>query len=392
MPIKSVGGGDPVLVYGKPAYSGRAAPFLLANTSTSTTVYYGEDLTLTTGLSSQIPPLGSVALDGTGDVWASTLIPGTTAALDVIPGGTGWAASPSQIALEIAESGLALNSTLLTTNTTVAGVTTAVGGVPAGIAVAGVPLLTKSTAVDTDTVGAVAAGGTVTRGPFTIGQIGYEISISVKDNAPGTVPLFRADLTWTDSVSGTTVATERWQFAVGANTASSQTIIGTGPTKGDTLSIVFTNLDTAGAAVAFSYAINENSRVYTRDDWRQMTTAAVTGFTNGNSDQAGNFLVNTSPSVPNGTTLSRIIPLYAGKVTFCFVCNSQPMTLSINSLDQSIAAGIGGTQIYQRLVAATTVINDFCTLPRSPCFVSFDNTGAAAGSVTFSLVVDEYLP
>ena len=55
----------------------------------------------------QIPPLGSVALDGTENLYA--ICPTATIQLQIMPGGSQWSASPQQIAEQISILGINVN-------------------------------------------------------------------------------------------------------------------------------------------------------------------------------------------------------------------------------------------------------------------------------------------
>lgn len=78
-----------------------AGPALIVNMDVVTPVYVGNERSVSTS-SIQIPPLGSLAVDGARDWYASTAVVGTSVMVQIAPGGTQWAASPLQIAEQIA--------------------------------------------------------------------------------------------------------------------------------------------------------------------------------------------------------------------------------------------------------------------------------------------------
>jgi hypothetical protein len=97
-----------------PVYAASGQPALLVNLDLVNTIYVGADSS--TGANSpQIPPLGSLAMDGTQALWATC--PTATAKLQVIPGGISWSPSAQQIAEQIALTGIAVNVNGLTVYT-----------------------------------------------------------------------------------------------------------------------------------------------------------------------------------------------------------------------------------------------------------------------------------
>lgn len=443
MTIKNVGGTDPVPVYLKPAYGKAPKPFIIANTDTANPVYYSDELTITTG-SSVIDPQATVGFDGTRDVYMSTLRPGVQVLVDHIPGGTQWS-NPVGVQIALNALGLAkdtsvnapaygpvttVNPGLMARDTSVnapafgpakdttvaavktstdavkttlgtpaqsadvAGTTTAVGALHAGQPIAteisqqGTLLLSSATSLLNLGTTVIAASGSNTQGPLSIKQIGYEIFVAVTSASASAIPFVKAQLTWTDSVTGNTVAAETWYLA-GRSTGAFNTYIGTGPTKGDTLSITFTNLDTANAAsVQCSFA--GNSRVYVRDDWRSLSFGSVPGFTNATNDPASNFLMSTSPGVPGSGSLLRLIPLYAGLVNITVVGPASGTAQAIVAAigPQGLATGV----VYESpFVSANGVLNAQISLPRSICQVTLFNTAATNQTISFTAVIAEQL-
>lgn len=94
----------------------RWGPGLIANLDLDIPVFFGPDQPITE-LSDQIPPLGVVGVDGTRDLYASSL---TSAQVLVqsTPGATSWAPSPAQAALQIASLGLARDTSVQAVNGT----------------------------------------------------------------------------------------------------------------------------------------------------------------------------------------------------------------------------------------------------------------------------------
>lgn len=357
MPLKAIGGTDPVLLYGRPAYHRPAKRLLIANTDLVNPIYYDDQLSITAG-SSQIPPLGAVAFDGETDIYGSTLSPGTVVVADIVRGGLQWGPSPAQTAAQIA--------------------------------ISGVPLLSKPTLVKLQPGATIPASGTAT--PISgqqITQTGYEIAVTLLIGSAATVPGARVTLTWSDSVSGQTVSTENWYLAA-ASGASPQQYTGTGPTKGDTLTLTITNLDSA-VALTYSLTLTQNSRQYARDDWRQPTVFPVPGQTAASYDQPSNLLFSSNPLISSGLAVQRWIPLYAGDVTFTVIngpnANSQLSLLAF--LDSALTLSNFWTS---PLIAANGILNAKITLPRQSCLAFIANGTGASANIAVTGVISEQLP
>jgi hypothetical protein len=108
-------------------------PVLLANQDLVNAVTVGTSTTvfIDSQAADVIPPLGSIAYVGGQALYA--IAPAGTAALLAISGGTSWAPSPAQVALQIQALGLAKDSSVLATNSRLAsGVPPAVSGLDSG--------------------------------------------------------------------------------------------------------------------------------------------------------------------------------------------------------------------------------------------------------------------
>src|SRR5579859_182990 len=92
-----------------PVWSGTAGslPVLLINTDPSNDVFAGYSSTIAIGGTdtTDIPPLGSVSMDGSKTIYA--VAANGTNPLQVVPGGSNWSQSPAAVASQIIASGLA---------------------------------------------------------------------------------------------------------------------------------------------------------------------------------------------------------------------------------------------------------------------------------------------
>jgi hypothetical protein len=87
-------------------------PVLLANQDLASPVTVGtiQNISMDASNTDVIPPLGSIGYGGSPTLYA--IAPAGTAALLAIAGGTSWAPSPADVALQISELGLAKNTTV----------------------------------------------------------------------------------------------------------------------------------------------------------------------------------------------------------------------------------------------------------------------------------------
>lgn len=253
------------------------------------------------------------------------------------------------------------------------------------IAATGVPLLSGANNLLHVGNTIVAAGGTGTQGPFAITQIGYEIFVSIGCNVVSNSPFFTVQLTWSDSVSGRTVSVEQWDLAAVSGGAFQQ-YVGTGPTKGDTLNILVTNTDTANS-MTYVMSFTQNSRVYSRDDWRQITTHTPPGFTNANMSAGALMLASTGASVAANGTNIRLISLYAGECFLSISNGAQGLTFTITEIaDPTVGLGSAGGVVYSNSVVANGNLNAIIHLPRSICAMALTNQSATTAMSPFAAI------
>lgn len=260
------------------------------------------------------------------------------------------------------------------------------------IAVTGVPLLSLATSIfNVSTLTSIPAGGSLTipGGPFTINQIGYELFVKVLANAAAAFPFVRVVLTWSDSVSGNVVSTVKGSLSAGSPT--SQTVQGTGPTAGDTLSVTVFNDDTT-VAVQVAMSMVQNSRVYVRDDWRNGPMQPIPNLTRGNYSLDSGVLVNVTTTTNAGITAARTIGLYAGLVSVTF-SGTQAYQLQIQAHNGEVSTLIP-TIVFETIVApaAGGLVQLTAQLPRCVSELVWTNNGGAAGSFTGTVCLGEQQP
>jgi hypothetical protein len=355
-----------------PIVSAGQQPVVVYNRDIANAVIFGPDSGIGGGASANsneysiIDPLGSIAFDGSQDVYASCLVVGMTANIDVIYGATDIGVSPLLIAEQI-------NA-------------------------AGIFQVNKSTVITTQPLQNIAGGGGVTIqfGPFPISQQAYEIAFELQsNNAAPTNPFCTFDMQWSDSVSGNVVARERWMMGQQAN-GSFAVYFGTGPTKGDTLLVTITNQSTSQCILGF-FSLVQNSRSLLRDDWRQNTIPNTFGYTSGTYEQHAGILLSTSPSITHGSFATRLLPLYCGTVQVNFTpVGVNPGHFTINDEGaNATSAGLTGQTIYNSPTQGTgttggNAINPIVTLPRAQCSITmFNDSSTTTGNVSAFVTIQE---
>lgn len=348
----------------------------------------------------------------------------------IIPGATSFTPSPVQVQLALNAAGLATaalqqtqQNTLISgiglptgaaKDATVGNVFTAVGstntilgspaqdgtvsglntGIPNGIAATGVPLLTSSALVKNVVAASHVAGGSVVYGPFTVGQIGYEIFLELYGNTNSTCT-FNVLIDWFDSGTGIQTGEESWWITPGSGSGNPHTIFGSGPTKGDQVQITVTNAATSLTAVFCAFTFIQNSRVYAMDKWRTLNFS-VAGLTGTATDTTSDVIASTNASVNAGAGITRVLPLYNGLVRLTFSTNSGTTDGDINIINNADSSQSGGNPlpnqtVYHNKPNAVGLLVDELTLPKGQCAAILTNNNAAAKVFGLSLIVEQIL-
>jgi len=257
----------------------------------------------------------------------------------------------------------------------------------------GVPLYTKSVNVVNDVARNVPlGGGAVTVANLAaVSQIGYEVAITALIAAgAATIPILTVNMIWRDSVTATIVGHETWNIVMGS-AGNGSVHVGTGPTKGNQLTVTLANNDSAAAATVTT-VINQNSRIYSRDDWRTEAFNTIPNIATPTHDQQGSNLgtLITGALAANGSS-TRILALYAGKVTVSFASTiSAKGTLQVSSLDPAFSAG--GAVFLLAIPASNISQVITLSLPRAACsFALADTSGLAGNILEATFTMDEYL-
>jgi hypothetical protein len=276
--------------------------------------------------------------------------------------------------------------TPLAKDTSVTGLLT---GIPNNIASSGVPLLTLPTQVASNTTAAtIASGASVTYGPYTVYQIGYEVLFSIY-TAGVTATYCRVVMIWTDPATGLKVDQQIWWLIPGSDSSTNlATYMGTGPTVNANLSIQFTAYN--NSVVLTNLLIHENSRIYTRHDWRTFngTIALGGGIGSMTHDISGMVLAASLQNVTTGSHFTIYSALFCGKVQIWVhtASNGSDCTLTLNAIADQVT-GVGN--IFQQKTDATGNINVQVYIPRSQLQIVVSNANAATESCSFSMVLTD---
>lgn len=296
-----------------------------------------------------VQPLTQVVLNARRGLYA--FCPTASISVTIVPGGTYISPSPAQIAAQIAASGVFSlgNSTLQY-----------FPGFNIPVVV-GTPLNS----------GSIPTNGT-----------GYDFAIFPSSTANA---FFKVEFAW--FAGGTLVADQVWWILPGI--ANSHQIIGTGPSAGTTLQIIMTAFV---ANIGITVAFFNNSRNYTRHDWRSVSWST--------SNVAGTIQPNDAPSLmlfqlPNtsfnaGVTNTYLLPLFAGRVRAFGQTTSATtdMTVACNNLADQTSTG--NNPFWKGRSDATGTINQEFSLPRSQSDFTITNQNAAAKSLEMALIAEEY--
>lgn len=298
-----------------------------------------------------------IQYSGNDDVWAQAS-GGSVVQIDVQAENQNWSPSPAQSA--------------------------------ASLSALGIPLLTKSTNIINQQNQVLAAAGSTTFGPVSIGQIGYHVFVTAKENSPGTQHLtVQVDVIWSDSGTGLTVAQDTFYFLPGASVSGTHNVIGDGPSKGDTVTVRITNNDTA--PITYSFALNQNSRPYSTDTWRTLGAGmpAFTGFTSGAYDIAGLILLDMAPSPSAGQTVTRPMGYYTGPVNLLFdVRGAITGNATLNIIHED-PRGQNLSEVFSTVVAGGNRVYQLVALPNAQCYATFTNQGTASGLIGLEIIAVE---
>lgn len=256
----------------------------------------------------------------------------------------------------------------------------------------GVPLLALNNKLDAQQSKALTPGGSYVSPLLSINQPSYDFEIDFSFPAGTTQPWFEVQLGWSDSVlNSAALSTERWFMTGGSRGLS--TYAGRGLTKGDTLQVTVTNLDTV-KTTTFNYGISQHSRLVQRDDIRSVAFAAPGDtLVKAPSDPQDNVLA-MAQAVALGIGGNAVfwMPLFAGKAQLS-VPEQPACRIVINAgaatFDPVLSANYN--TIYDSgAIAANAAFNAGITMPRQVCSLEILNSSGAVNTFDASVIMQDY--
>lgn len=243
------------------------------------------------------------------------------------------------------------------------------------IAGTGAPLLTLSSGMlDTGNVTIAAGASATVLNGFPITQLGYDVNLNLQEQVAGTAGPLQVEMDWIDALTGLRTAREHWNILPGTPGNAHQ-VVGTGPTKGDKLTVVVTNNDTV--AITYRLIILQNSRLYPVDFWRTDALPGFSGFNVVDADVPSGLVAWLSQAVAaTGGTYQAVMPLFAGQVHLHFESSSSSNDAEVQIFPQILHPNVA---VYDEYTAPSPSgnLDDFLILPRTQCRVVVTNHGSA---------------
>lgn len=383
---------------------GQSGSMMLINNDTTNTVYVDSTRSVSTS-SVPIPPQGSVTVDGTVQWWGTTASPAVVQ-LIVVPGGTQWT-NPVGVRIALDALGLATAAGQIAQETQIPaqmlhsgqGVTTELAAILASGSPAGTPGGTPAIAFHRQILFtgfniAVPVGTPYVQTLTGVTGTGYDGGVVVYAAAAA---FCSVDMSWQDQSTGQELAHEQWWIVPGKS-AAPQVVELRGPTEGNQLEITITAY-TAGITISAGFF--QNSRAYTRHDWR--STGWTQSFNAGANITTAPGVIPAvimpslvlakipSVSIAAATTNFYMLPLFAGRVRLLGFTASKTTDLRIVIFDYADNQSVTGADL---IVSAESDANGNvfveCSLPRSQCVLQVTNNNAGAQNVIIGMVTEEY--
>lgn len=254
------------------------------------------------------------------------------------------------------------------------------------ISTTGAPLLNLRTALLLAQTTVNNPGGSTVRGPFTFGQISYELGISLETNvAPIGATVVNYTLEWSDSASGLLVKRKAFQLVAGASGVPHKIEVN-GPARADTLNITIANNASSGVASKTTMTILQSSRDYQSDSFRSVDFQQ-SGFTGGSPRIENNVLGQFGASIGAGGTQVRLMAAYSGlaHVTANTLGNNATLVLTIS--EAQTATPLLGIDPNCLAVPSNAAgfINETFYIPNIQQVFSLNNSDAAAHTVNLEI-------
>jgi len=226
---------------------------------------------------------------------------------------------------------------------------------------------------------------------LTINQPSFQMLIGFSwPNAAVPTPFASITFQWTDSASGFTVASDEAILPGGVATLDFFYI--SGPARADVLTIQTANLDLLNI-LSYSYGISQSSHVYQQFRVQEVSQPAVPQFTRAGQNNPMGIIGSFGANIGAGATQDRLCSAWAGPASISVSNIGSTAPFNVLMLDPGIIAGgspLYGTAnsgiLFATSVAAGATDKTQLNLPNGPVVLRHVNTGAAAGTLTTTIV------
>lgn len=257
------------------------------------------------------------------------------------------------------------------------------------IALAGVPLLTRSQVLYPLATVAVPPGEAPISAVLPVSQIGYELFIAAQVPAAATVPFLTLKLVWSDSVTGQITASDHFTVPA-ATVAGAYSVAGRGPTKGDQVQVRANNLDPA-QVIQVQAGLLQNSRIYAADQWQTLAAnsknAVIPGFTLPTMPDNAEILGTLNgAAVPANGMMAWLVPMGSARPAVLVMNTSATAPANIRVDLFPVPAGEFGVSppLGPGVPAAVDFLAEFIA-PFAPMMLRVTNSQATAITVSMTI-------
>jgi hypothetical protein len=339
-------------------YTGDGYPVMLTNLSLVNTIYLYEDTSVDPAdlnRSSQLPPLGTMVVDGTLNEYA-ICIAGQTANLQAVPHGESWGPSPAQIAEQILASGIPIVNND-------DNVLVSVGSVLPG------------------------GGGSITfpsTGFYDVTGLSWGLALNSRNLSVSPGPTVVNVQFW-DPSGSYLVGHKTITFWPGTSSGTS-TVIAGGPTRGSMCRVVINDFSAVSSPSTVDVLFFQSSRTV-KSDFAEASvfTSCASGVTLPGCDPPGGIIASSSPSLATGASAVRQLPVWMGLVQLAVQSTSGAADALVNLTVNADEAGIPNFNFWNGKTDANGNLSAQISMPASQCTVTLTNKNAATQTISLMM-------
>jgi hypothetical protein len=246
--------------------------------------------------------------------------------------------------------------------------------------------------IDSESGIVIASGATFNFAgdPYSMPGISYQLNVSLF----GTLQLpVQIGMNWQTTPGGATIDTMRTTFFPGVS-GTPHNVVMRGPCKSGVLRI--NAISYATANMTLGYTLYNTNVPYVRDDCYTLDISNNTNWAGATPingfDITSNIVAYDAITVASNNTVSRLMPLYNGRVTGYFATGSGTNDLQLVLQDYGMTferPGWNSWGVWNQLTGSTGVGSfDFC-LPRSQCLLQLTNKNASSRNPGVSIIKGE---